>query len=180
MNFKDAKSLIELDNDALYNALCRGVRETQDISHLKDLYKDTTTIHYKLFDDPIFTKKKNITEENPDGNNLLEYILPSVTRAYSKFFINPPSIFLNSNYLIRLELFQLQFNLNEFLDVLSTKFKSNHECLRDFKNLDTDSEILTLIVEDYVASKVSYVTSVKNSDIQKEIRDIKISRQLEI
>ena len=61
MNFKDAKSLIELDNDALYNALCRGVRETQDISHLKDLYKDTTTIHYKLFDDPIFTKKKNIT-----------------------------------------------------------------------------------------------------------------------
>jgi hypothetical protein len=180
MNFKDAISLKELNNDDLYEVLCRGVREEQNVNHLKDLYKDTTTLHYRLFDDPIFTERKNKTEENPEGNNLIEYILPSLTRVYSKFFINPPSIFLNSNYLPRLELFQLQFNLIEFLEVLSKKFKKNYECLKDFKNLDTDSEILTLIVEDYVASKVSYVTSIKNSDIQKEVRNIKISKHLEI
>lgn len=180
MNFKDAKSLSEFDNDALYTALTRGVRDEKDLSHLMDLYKDTTKLHYSLFDDDIFIQKKNISEDNPDGNNLLEYILPSVTRVYSKFFINPPSIFSNSNFLPRLELFQLQFNLQEFLIFLSKKFKSNHNCLSDFENLDTDSEILTLIVEDYVASKVSFVTSINNSEIQKEIRNIKISKHLEI
>ena len=62
----------------------------------------------------------------------------------------------------------------------SDKFIKNHYVLDDFKNLDTDSEILTLIVEDYMASKISYVASVKQSDIQREIRDIKISKHLEI
>ena len=80
----------------------------------------------------------------------------------------------------RLELFQLQFNLVEFLNFISDKFKKNHNILNDFKNLDTDGEILTLIVEDYLASKVSYILSLNVSNIQKEIRDVKISKQLDI
>ena len=80
----------------------------------------------------------------------------------------------------RLELFQLQFNLVEFLIFISDKFKKNHNILNDFKNLDTDGEILTLIVEDYIASKISYILSLNVSNIQKEIRDIKISKQLDI
>ena len=52
--------------------------------------------------------------------------------------------------------------------------------MNDFKNLDTDGEILTLIVEDYIASKISYILSLNVSNIQKEIRDIKISKQLDI
>ena len=47
-------------------------------------------------------------------------------------------------------MFQLQFNLVEFLTFLSDKYIKNHNKLNDFKNLDTDSEILTLIVEDYI------------------------------
>lgn len=80
----------------------------------------------------------------------------------------------------RLELFQLQFNLVEFLTFISDKFKKNHNILNDFKNLDTDGEILTLIVEDYIASKISYILSLNVSNIQKEIRDVKISKQLDI
>ena len=180
MDFKDSKSLKEFDNDRLYDALCKGLSHPDDISYLKDLFKDTTTLHHHLFDDPIFTEKRNKTEENPDGNNLLEYILPSLRRVYSKFFINPPSMLVSSIESKRLEFFQLQFNLVEFLTFLSDKFKKNHNILNDFTNIDTDSELLTLIVEDYLASKVSYILSLNVSNIQKEIRDIKISTKLDI
>jgi hypothetical protein len=180
MDFKDSKSLKEFDNDALYDVLCKGLNNPDDILHLKDLYKDTTCLHYHLFDNPIFIEKKNKTEDNPEGNNLLEYILPSIRRAYSKFFINPPSILVNSIENKRLELFKLQFNLIEFLTFLSDKYINNCEILNDFKNLDKDSEILTLIVEDYIASKISYICSINSSDIPSEIRDIKISKHLDI
>jgi hypothetical protein len=80
----------------------------------------------------------------------------------------------------RLELFKLQFNLVEFLTFLSEKFINNYDKLEDFKNLDTDSEILTLIVEDYTSSKISYISSMHASDIPSEIRDIKISKHLNI
>ena len=133
-----------------------------------------------MFDNPIFTEKRNKTEENPEGNHLLEYILPTIRRAYSKFFLNPPSILVSSVENKRLELFQLQFNLVEFLTFLSDKYIKNHNKLNDFKNLDTDSEILTLIVEDYIASKISYISSMHASDIPVEIRDIKISKHLNI
>ena len=180
MDFKDSKSLKEFDNDRLYDVLCKSLSHPDDILHLKDLYKDTTTLHYHLFDDPIFTEKRNKTEDNPEGSNLLEYILPTIRRAYSKFFINPPNMLVSSIESKRLELFQLQFNLVEFLTFISDKFKKNHNILNDFKNLDTDGEILTLIVEDYIASKISYILSLNVSNIQKEIRDIKISKQLDI
>jgi len=180
MDFKDSKSLKEFDNDALYDVLCKGLNNPDDILHLKDLYKDTTCLHYHLFDNPIFIEKRNKTEDNPEGNHLLEYILPTIRRAYSKFFINPPSILVNSIENKRLELFKLQFNLIEFLTFLSDKYIKNYEILNDFKNLDKDSEILTLIVEDYIASKISYICSMHASDIPIEIRDIKISKHLDI
>jgi hypothetical protein len=40
MTFKDSKSLKEFDDDNLYNALCKGLSHPDDISHLKDLFKD--------------------------------------------------------------------------------------------------------------------------------------------
>jgi len=180
MNYKDAKSLKELDDNNLYDILCKGINHPDDVSHLKDLFKDTTCLHYHLFDDPVFTEKKNKSDDNPDGNNLLEYILPTLRRLYSKFFIVPPSIFTSSKENRRLELYQLQFNLVEFLTILSEKYKNNHNKLDDFKNLDTDAEMLTLIVEDYIASKVSYIASTNTFDIPTEIRDIKLSRHLNI
>jgi hypothetical protein len=171
----DFKSLADLDNEVLYNTLCGGVNKPEDIKHLKDLFKYTTTLHYDLFTDPIFFEKKDV-----DSNIVIEYVLPTLRRAYSKFFINTPGIFSTSNYQNRLELYQLQFNLREFLEFLSNKFLKNYTKLNDFENLDTNSEILTLIVEDYIGSKVSYVASVPVDEIQKEIRDIKLSRHLSI
>jgi len=178
---RDFKSLKDLDNENVYKSLCGGINNPEDVKHLLDLYKDATNLHYDLFTDPIFFEKKE-----PDSSSIIEYILPTIRRAYSKFFINTPSIFINvSNYGSqiknhRLELYQLQFNLREFLEFLSNKFIKNYDKLNDFENLDTNSEILTLIVEDYIGSKVSYVSSVPSDEIQKEIRDIKLSRHLSI
>lgn len=169
------KSLVELDNEILYSALCGGISNPEDVKHLKDLFKDATTLHYDLFTDPIFFEKKDT-----DSNIVIEYVLPTLKRAYSKFFINTPGIFSTSIHQNRLELYQLQFNLREFLEFLSNKFLKNYDKLNDFENLDTNSEILTLIVEDYIGSKVSYVASVPVDEIQKEIRDIKLSRHLSI
>ncbi len=176
---KEFKSLKDLDSDHLYTTLCGGINSQSDIKHLMDLFKDTTRLHYDLFTDPIFFEKKD-----SDSNSVIEYVLPTLRRAYSKFFINTPGIFSTSTYQnpvnTRLELYQLQFNLREFLEFLSDKFLKNYDKLNDFENLDTNSEILTLIVEDYIGSKVSYVTSVPVDEIQKEIRDIKLSRHLSI
>jgi hypothetical protein len=178
----DFKSLADLHNEVLYNTLCGGINNPEDVKHLKDLFKDATTLHYDLFTDSIFYKKI----EGPDSNSVIEYILPTIRRAYSKFFINTPSIFSSANSYgsqiknYRLELYQLQFNLRDFLEFLSDKFLKNNDKLNDFKNLDTNSEILTLIVEDYIGSKVSYVSSVSSDELQKEIRDIKLSRHLSI
>ena len=55
----DFKSLADLDNEVLYNTLCGGVNKPEDIKHLKDLFKYTTTLHYDLFTDPIFFEKKD-------------------------------------------------------------------------------------------------------------------------
>lgn len=176
------KSLVDLDNEILYSTLCGGINNPEDVKHLKDLFKDATTLHYDLFTDPIFYKKI----EGPESNSVIQYILPTIRRAYSKFFINTPSIFSSANSYssqiknYRLELYQLQFNLREFLEFLSKKFLINYDKLNDFENLDTNSEILTLIVEDYIGSKVSYVSSISVDDLQKEIRDIKLSRHLSI
>lgn len=180
MDFKDSKSLSEFHNEKLYDALCKGVNNEEDISSLKKLFETTTLLHWNLFDVPIFNDGFDKTKENPDGTNLLEYILPTLKRVYSKFYINPPSILLQSSGTKRLELFQLQFDLVDFLTFLSSKFSKNSKILDDFQNLDKCIELFTLIVDDYLASKVSHILSMKVSNIQTEIRDIKISTKLDI
>ena len=172
--FSNSKHLSELNSDELFIVLCQGIHHPDDVSHLMDLFKDTTTIYSSIFDVEPFVN--NVSENDPDSVNLLEYILPSVKRAYSKFFINPPGLLNNE----RLDLYRLQFNLQEFLMFLKDKFIENQKSLDNFKFLDTNSEILTLIVEEYVASKISYVASVKMSNVKEEIRDIKISKHLKI
>ena len=66
------------------------------------------------------------------------------------------------------------------MEFLSNKFLKNHDKLNDFENIDVNSEILTLIVEDYLGSKISYISSISVDEMKKEVRDIKLSRHLSI
>jgi hypothetical protein len=183
MQFKDAKSILELDHDGLYFSLCKSIQNPEDVEKLTRIFKKTTTEFFYFFEDEIFTQKKYQSEDNPDGHHVLEYLLPTVKKVYINFFINIPTIFkytLPGNFAQnRLELFQLQFNLKELLNYISEKYKKNYDCLKDFENIDKDTEILTIITEDYLAQKIAYVLSVNFKDIVTEIRDSKINKQLE-
>lgn len=184
MNYKDVKSLIDLDNESLYFSLCKGIQDSTHIEKLTQLFKLTTQKYFILFEGEVFLTKRNQSLENPEGYNVIQYILPSVRSVYIQFFIETPTLFKwnipGSHSQLRLELFQLQFSLSEYLNYLSLQYKKNYKSLDDFQHIDRESEILRLIVEDYLSSKVSYVLSVPFSEIQKEIRDSKIDKQLEI
>jgi len=175
----DKKSLSEYDNDDIYDALLVGVKDPEFKKHLLELYQDTCRIHYHLFEDDFF-KQRFFSDENRvygdiEGDNILGYILPAIRRVFATFFINIPTIFNNDEK--RTELFQLHFNLVEFLTELSEKLKNNITILDDFKNLDRGSEILQLIVNDYVSSKIKK-TRINNPT--QEIRQIKLERHLKI
>lgn len=173
--YSDVKSLSELNDAVLFHTLCMGI----DIEHtekLENLFLQTTTKYSNIFDVKPFTEKirKPNTDDYYDQEeiNLLEYILPSVKRIYYRFFINTPQL-LNDK---RLELFQIQFDLEEFLTFLKDKFINNQNALNDFKFLDIYSEILMLIVEEYTVSKIAYTASINKKDINYILRDIKIQK----
>lgn len=181
INFRTLKSLNEISeiSDPIFSSLCSGL-SIEHAEKMQGLFRDAVHNYSHLFTDDIFTKVN-------ENSCLLEYILPSIRKVYSKFFINTPSIFSDGTNALglkhrnfRLELFQLQFELGDFLKFLSEKIIKNYNCLDDFKNLDVYTELLTLIVEDYVASKISFVASIGVSDIESEIRNIKLTRHLKI
>jgi hypothetical protein len=178
------KSLKDISEQVLSSLSSVIVPSGIDVEHskkLRSIFEDTIQNYSHLFEDKVFTRVS-------DEHSVIEYILPTIKRAYSKFYIKVPGVFeLQNNSKMdtkyqkrRLELFQLQFDLKDFLTFLSLKFKSNCDILEDFKNLDKESEILTLIVEDYIVSKIRFVSSVNFSDIEREIRSIKLERHLEI
>jgi len=175
MTFDDIKSIKELDREQVYNTIVRGIDDLH-----KDLFlkycKITLTDYHHLFDIESFTTKRYPTDNLPQGYNALEYVLPTLKRVFYKFFIKTPEIFDNPYFTGKLELFQLHFDLVEFLEFFSRKYDKNWNCLEDFEYLDSVSEILTLIVHDYVAQKVNLVQSTPQKEILSQIRDKKIER----
>lgn len=168
-------SLQEYDNDKVYDLLLQGIVNGSLKDQLLELYQDTCRIHYHLFEDDFFKQNFISSDENKDGNNILSYILPSVRRVFVTFFMDVPTLFENDPK--RKELFQIQFDLEEFLIELSNKLKNNITILDNFKNLDRGSEILQLIVNDYVASKIKK-SRVNNTT--QAIREIKLEKHLKI
>lgn len=176
MTVNDIKSIRELDNDYMYDLLCKGIVDYDLQVQFKKICKITITQFYHLFDIESFTTKRYPTENIPEGYNALVYVLPTLKRVFSKFFIKTPEIFENPYYTNKLELFKLHFDLVEFLEFFSKKFDKNWNCLVDFEYLDPVSEVLTLIVQDYVAQKVNLVQSTPQSEITSIIRDKKIDK----
>ncbi len=156
---------------------------TDNLKNKFILMCDMTINEYgHIFDDPFFTKSVSnqyyrISETSPR----IKLILPCVRRAFTEFFLSPPSIFTKRYYEtgnqsdLRLKLFQEQFNLKEFLIFVKDKLIENINCLDNFPNLDKEPELLRLIVLDYCSSKVENVLSF-NGSMAEEIRDIRINK----
>jgi len=171
------KSLKDYNLAVLYEPLLVGIT-VKDVKRLSMFLKETTELHYHLFDDEFF-------DTEFEGSKIRDYILPAVRAVYNEFFLKEQRFAETDNSLIndvnyleffnkRKELFQLSFDLKEFLEILSKKIQKNISKLDDFENIDKIQNLLELIKDDYVAMK--YYKCVHSYKLDQEIRGLKIDK----
>ena len=152
--------------ETIIDSFCTGITLS---SSIRDLLEYVIDNKLHLFD------RYDFMGALYDGeNDTIELILPTIRLVWSKFFVNYPSIFQSK--LDKLELYQLMFNIDEFIDYLIDMFIKSKSLLLNFENLDRTSETLTLIVNNYVAMIVK--RALESKDVKREIRDIKINKIL--
>jgi len=117
-----------------------------------------------------------------DGDDeFLDMILPSVRRVFGKVFIDPPKMFIPDTIVSsvkgykedgRMELFQLHYNIDEFIDYLIEILPKSKDCLSQFENIDRSPKTLEIIVDNYIGGLIKKV--LESNDIKQDIRDLKI------
>jgi len=117
-----------------------------------DLFKD--------FDGPVY--------EGEDS--MLDLILPAITRLYGKYFITPPTMLK----LEKLELYQLSFDIDHFIDYLINILPKVKNSLATLESLDRTAETLSLVVDNYIANRFKY--AYECDDILQEIREVKLKK----
>ena len=160
-------SLKELDSEPIFDALLTGV-EGELKEHLRELMQDACHKYDHLFTDSFW-----FTEIF--GGLPIEYVLPALRRVFASFFIQIPPLLKSDQR--RVELFQLQFNLEEFLTEVSSKLQGCIQKLDDYEHIDKASTALHLIVDNYVGGKI-ILTRVDN--ITQVIRQIKLEKHFKI
>lgn len=169
------KSFIDLYKEHSYRkviieALCKGISSEHIIS-FKSLLEYVIDKKYHLFDRDEFKGALYLDEDET-----LDLVLPAVRRVFGKVFIDPPSLFKDSNYgralteNKRYKLFTMYFNADEFIDYLIDMFLKSKDCLHHFEYIDRTNETLALIVDNYIASLVSRVLEIH--DHEKAIEGI--------
>lgn len=115
---------------------------------------------FKEFDGPFY--------EGED--NMLDLILPAITRLYGKYFVTPPTI-LKSD---KLELYQLSFDIDHFIDYFVDIIPKVKNSLVHMEYLDRTAETLSLVVDNYIAGQFKYAYNCE--DILQEIREVKLKK----
>jgi hypothetical protein len=106
-----------------------------------------------------------------DGeDNILDLVLPSIVRLYGNFFIKPPTI-LKDN---KLELFQLSFDIDDFIDYFIDMIPKMKYSLVLLENIDRTNETLSLIVDNYVG--IYFNNSYNCDNVEQEIREVKLKK----
>jgi hypothetical protein len=108
----------------------------------------------------------------------LDLILPAVVRVFNKVFIDPPHIFKDTTYDdgIRLEMFQLSFDIDDFNKYLVDMLLKTKNALIDFENIDRTAETISLIIDNYIAGLISNVLD--SYDIKGEVTKLRRDRKL--
>ena len=116
-----------------------------------------------------------------DDDKIEDLILPSIRRAWASVFIQPPSLFSfksDDQYNRRGELFQLLWNIDEFIDYLLEILPKVKDTLKEFEFLDKTAQTLELIVQNYINSLIDKCKTKRGDELLTEIRDLKIKRTL--
>jgi hypothetical protein len=163
------KSILDLKKDAdfrslLVDTLCQGIRLTSDFRDILDYVIDNK-LH--LFEEADFSGSFY-----PEDDDTLDLIFPAIRRVWGKVFVEPPSILKDK----KLELFQLLFDIDDFVDYLIQIIPKVKTSLIEFDKLDRTAETLVLIVDNYIAGLLEATRN--RNDIQMEIRDLRISKTL--
>ena len=135
-------------------------------------------IHYVIDNTDVFRKKELEGSFYEGEDETLDLILPAVARTFNKIFIDPPPIFKDTTYDegIRLEMFQLSFDIDEFNEYLVEMLIKTKDSLKYFENIDRAAETVSLIVDNYVAILIKRV--LESYDIKGEIVRLKRDKKL--
>lgn len=151
---------------SIIDALCIGITNTSEFIDEVDYIINDLIPKYK-------SEIEGLLYD--DGDKLINLILPSFRRVWSKIYIDTPTIFEmgfkhdeNS-----LKLYQLLFNTDNFIEFLVDKLNSTRNCLDGFDNIDKGLTHLTIVVDDYLGYLLKRVDDCK--DVKADIRKIKIN-----
>jgi hypothetical protein len=163
------KSILDLKKDPdfrslITDTLCQGIRLTSDFRDILDHVIDN-----KLH---LFEAEEFAGSFYPEDDDTLDLIFPAIRRVWGKVFVDPPQILKEK----KLELFQLLFDIDDFVDYLIEIIPKVKTSLIEFDKLDRTAETLVLIVDNYIAGLLEATRN--RDDIQMEIRDLRISKTL--
>lgn len=159
-------SILEINQNPSYreiilDTLCQGIKNTSEFRDLLEYVIDN-----KLYLFEGFEFKGTLYDGDDD---LLDLILPSIRRVWGKVYITPPSMLREK----RLQLFELLFDIDEFLDYLVLILPKSSNKLEIFNNLDRTQETLQLIVDNYIAGLFhrAYNSETIDEDMKVATRD---------
>lgn len=135
-------------------------------------------IHYVINNNDVFRKKELEGSFYEGEDETLDLILPAIARVFNKIFIDPPPLFKDTTYDegVRLEMFQLSFDIDEFNEYLVEMLIKTKDSLKYFENIDRAAETISLIVDNYVAILIKGV--LESYDIKGEIVRLKRDKKL--
>lgn len=140
----------------LIDELCNKIPNTSDFRDMIEYVVDHKVDYIKANLDNI--------DIYDDGDNLHDFILPTIRRIWSDFFINPPTLLKDK----KLELFKLSFDIDDVLVYLVDKLNQAKQTkpLQIFDSIDKSSETCRLISDNYIATIFQRVYNEKDIDAE--------------
>lgn len=148
--------------EILIDTLCQGISNVSD-------FRDA--LNYVIDRVHIFNIEEFKSQLYEDEDDYLDLILPTFRRVWGRVYTQPPPLFKSDQ---RLELYRLNFDIDEFLDYLKISFIESKGCLNYFEHIDRTPKHLELIVDNYISLLVKRVLDCE--DFVEESRMLKLKK----
>ena len=148
--------------EILIDTLCQGISNVSD-------FRDA--LNYVIDNIHIFNIEEFKSQLYKDEDDYLDLILPTFRRVWGRVYTQPPPLFKSDQ---RLELYRLNFDIDEFLDYLKISFIESKGCLNYFEHIDRTPKHLELIVDNYISLLVKRVLDCE--DFVEESRMLKLKK----
>jgi hypothetical protein len=151
----------------IYDLFISGIER---VDHFKECIDYIIDEKIEIFDYPVFNAPIFDDEYRP-----IELVIPTFRRVWVQVYQDPPTLFMGVGDK-RLELFQLYFDIDFFLEYLKEIFIKTKTKLEDFEYIDRTVKVLEIITDNYIAMLVKKTLECQNHE--KEIRELKLKKIL--